>query len=410
MKKTAFIFGIIAIGLTSGWAEKVSLESYAHNLDSLAIAVLPFTSTGDKAVKAEMPWKTIADDLEFSGRFMVTRTEAIDTALFSKNNIPIYIDGKYSLEGSLIVMDCYLHDAKSGDVLAEKRYNGDVKFLRKMAHRFSNETVEMLFNDRGIFESKICFVRDEGNVKNLMVMDYDGHNLRQFTNNKSINVFPCFADSASILWTCYLRGQPDIFKGDLTTGKSRPLVVSRFIESSPAVSVVDGKIAFGSNRDGNMEIYTCDADGTGVKRLTFNKSIETSPCWSPNGFQIAFTSDRGGSPQIYIMDTDGANVRRLTYDGNYQDSPAWSPKGDKIAYMSQVSGVFQIVVIQPDGANAVQVTTNPGNNEYPAWSADGAHIVFSCKTGIKSDLYAIKADGTHLKKLTNTGNVPDWSN
>jgi TolB protein len=411
MKKYAIVMGFVAMGFTAGRAERVSLESYAHNLDSLPIAVIPFTSTDDKKVGTDEPWNVIADDLDFSGRFMVTRNATADTALFSRKNIPVYIDGKYSFEGSLIVMDCSMHDAKTGDVIAEKRYNGETKSLRTMAHRFSNEAVGMLFGDRGIFTSKICFVRDEGMFKNIMVMDYDGRNQRQFTNYKSINIFPVFADSTTILWTSYARGQPDIYKGSLGAGKIRPLVVSRYIETSPSSSMADGRIAFGSNRDGNMEIYTCDADGTGVKRLTFNKSIDTSPCWSPNGFQIAFTSDRGGSPQIYVMDSDGSNVRRLTYEGNYQDSPAWSPKGDKIAYMSQSGGPFEIWVIQTDGANPLQVTTNPGSNEYPSWSADGAHIVYSCKVGIKNDLYAVKVDGTHSKKLTNIGNakMPDWS-
>lgn len=411
MKKFLLCTGILCLWLHGARAERVSLESYAHNLDSLPIAVLPFTSLNEKSVRSDEPWKIIADDLDFSGRFMVTSLAKADTALFLQKNIPIYIDGKYSIDGSFIVMDCFLHDSRTGDVIAEKRYNGEVKLLRTMSHRFSNEVVEMLFNDRGIFLSRICFVKDEGAVKDIMVMDFDGHTIKQFTNNKTLNIFPAFADSVSLLWTSYARGQPDIYKGNILTGKMKPLIVSRYIESSPSASLTDGRIAFGSNRDGNMEIYVCEADGTGVKRLTFSKSIDTSPCWSPNGFQIAFTSDRGGSPQIYVMDADGANVRRLTYEGSYQDSPAWSPKGDKIAYMSQSGGPFQIWTIQTDGTNPQQVTTNPGSNENPAWSADGSHIVFSCKAGFKNDLYAIKIDGSHLKRLTSTGNakMPDWS-
>ena len=411
MKKTMMALMAVAATVGTGRAERVSLESYAHNLDSLAIAVLPFRSLIHKPIGADEPWKVIADDLDFSGRFMVTSSASFDSALFTQKNIPIYIDGDYAVNGSFVVMDAYLRDVRTREPIAEKRLNGEVASLRALAHRFSNEVVEMLFNDKGIFESKICFVRDEGAVKNIMVMDYDGRHQMQFTNNKSTNIFPAFADSATILWTSYLRGQPDIFKGSLTSKKIKLIASGRFIETSPAVSLIDGRVAFASSRDGNMEIYVCEADGSSVKRLTFNKAIDTSPCWSPNGFQIAFTSDRGGSPQIYVMDADGANVRRLTYEGNYQDSPAWSPKGDKIAYMSQSGGPFEIWVIQTDGTNAFQVTTNPGSNEYPAWSADGAHIVFSCKMGTKTDLYTIKPDGTHLKKLTGMGNakMPDWS-
>jgi TolB protein len=305
-----------------------------------------------------------------------------------------------------------LRDAKTHEELVEKHFNGEVKLLRRMMHCFSNDMVEILFNTKGVFLSKMLCVKDDGDIKNIMIMDYDGFNQRQLTFNKSINIFPVFVDSTTFIWTSFIRNHPDLFKGSITTGRSMPLVSSRFVQTSPSVSLIDGKVTFASTRDGNMEIYSCDADGSGVKRLTFSKAVDTSPCWSPNGYQIAFTSDRGGSPQIYVMDADGANTRRLTFEGNYQDSPAWSPKGDKIAYMSMTGGRFDIWTIQPDGSDPVQITTNAGSNEYPSWSPDGAHIAFSCHTGVKTDIYSIKADGTHVRKITNPGNVKmsDWSN
>jgi TolB protein len=414
MKKTAFLL-ILLFAVAEYkvcFAEKVTLESFAHNLDSIAIGILPFKSQNGKPIVGDTPWNVIANDLEFSGRFMVVSAVTRDTDLFVQKDIPIYIDGAFSAEGSFLVMDLTLNDSKTKDVLFEKKYSGENKNSRRMAHGFSNELVAMLFSDKGIFQSKICYVKDDGPAKNILFMDYDGRNQRVFTSNTSINIFPVFADSTSIIWTCFLRGQPDIYTGSIVNGKNQPLIKGRFVETSPAVSAVDGKIVFASSRDGNMEIYSCDADGTGIKRLTFNKNINTSPCWSPNGSEIAFTSDRSGSPQIFVMDADGANTRRLTYEGGYQDSPAWSPKGDKIAYMSISGGSFDIWTIQPDGSNAVKLTSNPGNNEYPAWSADGMHIVFSCRSGFKSDLYTIRTDGSHLKRLTTSGNakMPDWSN
>ena len=203
MKKAMMALMAIAAAMGTGRAERISLESYAHNLDSLAIAVLPFKSLNDKKIGADEPWKVIADDLDFSGRFMVTRSDSVDTAVFAKKNIPIYIDGNYSVNGSFVVLDGYLRDVRTREPIAEKRLSGEVASLRALAHRLSNEVVEMLFNDKGIFQSKICFVRDEGAVKNIMVMDYDAHHLMQFTNNRCINIFPAFADSATIVWTSF---------------------------------------------------------------------------------------------------------------------------------------------------------------------------------------------------------------
>jgi len=397
---------------SGSFAERITLESYAGNLDSISIGVLPFKAIGDGKLSKDEPWKVIAADLEFSGRFSVYRITKPDSSQLLQKNIPVYVDGDFEMfGGQYIRIDCSLHDSKSGSVLASKTYEADSKRVRPVGHAFANELVKMLFNEKGIFQSKMLFVKDEGAKKNIWIMDWDGDNAHALTQTSTINIFPCFVDSASFLWTSFIRGHPDIYKG-VIGGRGGALMSSRFIQTSPAYSSITGRVAFASSRDGNMEIYTCDLDGKDLKRITKAPSIETSPCWSPNGFQIAFTSDRIGAPRIFVMDADGSHVHQLSYDGGYQDSPAWSPKGDKIAYQCMIGGKFEIVTTQPDGTNTFQVTKCPGSNEYPAWAADGEHLVFSSGRGGSVDLYAIKADGTHLTRLTTAGNVkmPDWGN
>jgi TolB protein len=391
-------------------AEKVNLSVYASNLDSIAITVLPFKNTGEAKLAKDEPWKVIANDLDFSGRFTVFRSEKADSVEMVKNNIPLYVDGEFEVFGQYTRVTCALRESKSGSMLVEKKYERDMRHIRSAGHEFANQLVEMLFNEKGIFESRILYVKDDGVKKNIMLMDWDGDNLQAVTANSTINIYPTFIDSMSFLYTSFLRGHPNIYKG-VIGGKSVYMVPSRFTDTSPAYSPITGKIAFASSRDGNMEIYSCDFDGSNIKRLTSSRSIETAPCWSPNGYQIAFTSDRAGNPQIFIMDADGGNVHRLYFGGGYQDSPAWSPKGDKIAFHMLSGGKFDVWTAAPDGSKPFQVTSVPGNNEYPAWAADGDHVAFSSERAGKYDLYGIKADGTHLKRLTNSGKakMPDWS-
>lgn len=63
----------------------------------------------------------------------------------------------------------------------------------------------------------------------------------------------------------------------------------------------DSKIAFTSDRDGNLEIYTINPDGTDLTRLTNNAAKDGFPEWAPEGRLIAFVSDRDGEPQLFVI-------------------------------------------------------------------------------------------------------------
>ncbi len=50
-------------------------------------------------------------------------------------------------------------------------------------------------------------------------------------------------------------------------------------------------IAFDSNRDGNLEIYTMDSNRENLVNLTNDPADDWNPDWSPDGSQIAFVSN-----------------------------------------------------------------------------------------------------------------------
>ena len=90
-------------------------------------------------------------------------------------------------------------------------------------------------------------------------------------------------------------------------------------------SILNTKIAFTSEGDGNKEIYVMNADGSGETRITDNQADDTDPTWSPDGLRIAFVSDRDGNREIYVMNTDGGDQTRLTNNPDSDFAPAWSP-------------------------------------------------------------------------------------
>ena len=109
---------------------------------------------------------------------------------------------------------------------------------------------------------------------------------------------------------------------------------ARGYDGSPAWSPDRRKIAFVSVRDGYLDVYVMNADGSGQRKLTRNQASDNSPVWSPDGKRIAFVSDRDGSPDIYVMNADGRNQRNLTQNRASDTEPVWSPDGRRIAFVT----------------------------------------------------------------------------
>jgi Tol biopolymer transport system component len=189
----------------------------------------------------------------------------------------------------------------------------------------------------------------------------------------------------------------------------------------PLPQAGSSKIAFTSNRDGSMQIYSMNTDGRGQTRLTYSGGNDDNPRWSPNGTKILFQSDRDnpdtGYMDIYVMNSDGSGITRLTSDANDDSMAAWAPDGTKIVFQSMRNGVnYQVYSMNADGSNQVSLTNTSANDGEPSWSPDGTKIAFVSdrdRTAYDS-VCVMNSDGSNQHALTSSsGNVEDtqpiWS-
>lgn len=204
-------------------------------------------------------------------------------------------------------------------------------------------------------------------------------------------------------------------------GVTRLTTLPSSSEGRPRYSPDGRKIAFESTMDGPQELYIMNADGTGIRRLTFSGG-NSSPAWSPGGDQIAYQTTRNGNFDVYRINVDGTGDTPLATTPAEDSLPAWSPLGDRIAFSSRsVDAAADVMLMDPDGSNVVDLASNVAGVEdsWPTWSPDGSMIAFHSRRddAVGEEIYRANRDGTNVVRLTfnNTGDAngfdifPAWS-
>ena len=177
----------------------------------------------------------------------------------------------------------------------------------------------------------------------------------------------------------------------------------------------NGKIAFeGITGELRLDLFTANADGSGITRLTNAPGSARAPRWSSDGTKIAFTASFNG-PGIYVMDEDGSNVVKMTSSAT-DFAPTWSPDGTKIAFRSSSregqTGDDEIYVVDVGSRAVTQLTSNSEGDYDPAWSPDGTKIAFWGRRALSLSIWVMDPDGANQTKLTDfrfDAHSPEWS-
>jgi TolB protein len=365
---------------------------------------------------------TIRSGLDFTGLFnllpapMNIRNAGGQLNFGALNSVggEIYTGGVMTRQGGLATLDMTVYDTLSGKQLMRKQYRGQETQLRSMGLQFCADLVELLTGRKCLlFGSKIAFVSSRTGFKEVYMCDFDGQNVLQMTNSRSITLTPAISgDGNYMAWTDYSKGRPDLYIRNLST-RATVVLGKPGVSIDPAWRNGTGEVATTLSFDGDQEIYLVRPNGTISRRLTFSRGIDVSPSFSPDGSQMAFVSQRSGMPQVFIQGVQGGEARRLTFSGSYNTQPSWSPMGDKIAYSSlQKNGEINIFTINADGSGLLQLTRGAKDNESPSWSPDGSMIVFMSNRQGRKKLFVMNADGTNqrpLLQMDGDQQQPSWS-
>lgn len=211
---------------------------------------------------------------------------------------------------------------------------------------------------------------------------------------------------------------------------------------------------------GRPNVFTSDADGSGVTQITFFRGNEafgqhgsgSGPTYRPGTSDVFWRDDRDGAWFMAYAADDGSTGRTRTTLSGHNTPVRFSPDGTRWVYadylnynntrvrvgsggvsgssstISQLSGVYEVewgmgsrsetlamtrltaqtnglsslYLIDADGTDLMRLTDDAfGNVRNAAWAPDGESIFFVRELNGQSDIWSIEID---------TGDVRQWTN
>ena len=203
-------------------------------------------------------------------------------------------------------------------------------------------------------------------------------------------------------------GNFEIYALNLANQSQARLTTNPAQDMQPALAPDSIQVAYVASQDGNNEIYLTGVDGRAPVNLTNNPADDQMPTWSPDGNWIAFTTNRDGNQEIYVMRRDGAEIRNVTNNAANDFAPTWFSVGgifgsqDWIAFTSTRDGNQEVYKVRPDGSGLANLSQNPANDHSPAGFTGGAVLAFVTDRNGNSEIYTMTDSGASQTNITNS--------
>jgi Tol biopolymer transport system component len=217
---------------------------------------------------------------------------------------------------------------------------------------------------------------------------------------------------------------------------------------NPQISWSGQKIVFssdrdlipGGNADGNYEIFTINADGTGLAQLTnttggrfvYGFQGNTGPCFDPKALKIVFSSDRDlvsggnsdGNNDLFVISVNGSGLTQLTATTggwgvaggclNVNDTQVILDSDRDLVPGGNADGNYEVFTVKSNGTGFVQLTntTSPATgfgNVNPLWTSDGKTVFFRSDVDwiggnpdANQEVFRMNVDGTNKVQMTSS--------
>ena len=225
------------------------------------------------------------------------------------------------------------------------------------------------------------------------------HILYASTHQGSDDCPPVVEIKGKYLWAVY--NTFDIYVADLSGKITKQLTKNNGYDAEATVSPKGDKIVFTSDRSGDLELWTMDIDGGNQKQITSGLGYDGGAFFSPDGKKLVFRASRPTQEaevkeykelleqglvaptnmELYTCNVDGTDLKQVTHLGKANWAPFYHPSGKKIIFSSNHQSKkgydFQLFMVNEDGTDLEQITTKSIFNAFPMFSPNGKKLIFS---------------------------------
>jgi len=201
------------------------------------------------------------------------------------------------------------------------------------------------------------------------------------------------------LWSVYATF--DIYVADAKGTITSKLTSAPGYDAEATVSPSGDKIVFTSDRSGDLELWTMNIDGSDQRQITHALGYDGGAFFSPDGTRLVYRASRPSTDsaskeytellkqhlvapsdmEIYTCNLDGSDVQQITHLGKANWAPFFTPSGKKIIFSSnhhsQRGYDFQLYTINLDGTGLERITNESLFNAFPMFSPNGKYLVWS---------------------------------
>ena len=234
--------------------------------------------------------------------------------------------------------------------------------------------------------------REDGKTYNYYIANLNGSNLKKISNLSKGSVAYWASFTSDGKWIYFNEGNSSkIFRVKPDGTHQEEVTDGRDANISP-----DGKkLVFTQKGQKDWGVWTMDSDGKNRKQIIPNESEigGIAPVWSPDSKRVAFSMQVGENAEIFSCNADGSDLRKLTDIKQISSSQAYSPNGKFITFRVTNEAYWR------DTKKMKQVYDEKAGDKRPIWvmNVDGsnARIVevlhYQCAMdGSRAEIYNIK--------------------